>query len=48
MQTLDVLTRIIGNDFDRLVTDMTRSVRHLEDVEQRVQSRLRLLHRALA
>lgn len=48
MQTLDVLKKIIAHDFDRLAIDMTRSVRHLENVEQRVQSRLRLLERALA
>ncbi|GGY26252.1 nucleotidyl transferase AbiEii/AbiGii toxin family protein [Pseudoduganella albidiflava] len=48
MQTPAVLQKIIGHDFDRLAIDMTRSVRHLEDAEQRVQSRLRLLQRALA
>ena len=46
--TLDVLKQIIERDFDRLSTEMIKSQRHLENVEARVTSRLRLLQQALA
>lgn len=46
--TLGVLKAIIDHDFDRLSNEMIKSQRHLDDVEQRVVSRLRLLRRALA
>lgn len=46
--TLDVLKQIIDRDFDRLSTEMIKSQRHLENVEERVTSRLRLLLQALA
>ena len=46
--TLDVLKQIIERDFDRLSTEMIKPLRHLENVEERVTSRLRLLRQALA
>ncbi|MDN4040098.1 nucleotidyl transferase AbiEii/AbiGii toxin family protein [Massilia sp. YIM B02443] len=46
--TLDVLNQIIERDFDRLAHEMTRTMRHLEDAEKRVDKRLRLLQQALA
>ena len=46
--TLDVLNRIIERDFDRLAHEMTRTMRHLEDAEERIDKRLRLLQQALA
>lgn len=46
-ETLDVLTQIIENDFDQLSTAMIKSIRHLKNVEQRVQTRLRLCSRRL-
>lgn len=46
--TLDVVKRIIERDFDRLLTEMIKPLRHLENVEERVTSRLRLLQQALA
>ncbi|RFP08282.1 hypothetical protein D0T23_29225 [Duganella sp. BJB475] len=45
--TLNVLTQIIERDFDRLSTEMVKPLRYLENVEERVTSRLRLLQRAL-
>lgn len=45
--TLGVLKQIIENDFDRLSTDMIKPVRHVENVEERMTARLRLLQRAL-
>lgn len=45
--TLDVLRQIIERDFDRLLTEMIKPRRHLENVEERVSSRLRLLQQAL-
>jgi len=47
-ETLDVLKEIIERDFDRLALEMIKAQRHLEDVEQRIETRLRLLQRALA
>lgn len=45
--TLDVLKQIIERDFDRLSTEMIKPLRHLENVAERVTSRLRLLQQAL-
>jgi predicted nucleotidyltransferase len=45
--TLDVLKQIIDRDFDRLLTEMIKPLRHFDNVEERVTSRLRLLRRAL-
>lgn len=47
-KTAGVLTQIVERDFDRLSTDMTKALRHLDNAEQRVQARLRLLLRAIA
>lgn len=46
-QTLDAVKKIIEQNFDGLSTDMVRTQRYLENVEQRVESRLRLLLKAL-
>ena len=46
--TRKVLNQIIERDFDRLLTEMIKPLRHLQNVEERVISRLRLLQRALA
>lgn len=46
--TLKVLKQIIERDFDRLLIEMIKPLRHLENVEERVTSRLRLLQQALA
>lgn len=46
--TLEVVKQIIERDFDRLLIEMIKSLRHLENVEERVISRLRLLQHALA
>jgi predicted nucleotidyltransferase len=46
--TLEVVTRIIDQNFDRLLSDMIKPLRHFENVEERVRSRLRLLQQALA
>ena len=46
-RTLDVLKEIIDRDFDRLSHEMIKSLRHLDNVEQRVVSRLHLLRQAL-
>lgn len=48
VQTRDVLMQIIERDFDRLSREMIRSMRHVDNVEQRVESRLRLLRRGIA
>jgi predicted nucleotidyltransferase len=45
--TRDMLEQIIERDFDRLVNEMIRPLRHFENVEDRVASRLRLLQQAL-
>ena len=45
--TLDVLQQIIERDFDRLVTEMIKPLRHFENIEERVTLRLRLLQQAL-
>jgi len=47
-KTREVLKQIIERDFDRLSTDMIKPLRHVENVEERVTSRLRLLQQALA
>ena len=47
-ETLEVLRRIIRQDFDRLSNEMIRANRHLDNVEERVESRLRLLEKSLA
>lgn len=47
VQTLDVLKRIIERDFDRLSREMIKPTRHVENVEQRVESRLRLLQQGM-
>lgn len=41
--TLVVLKQIIERDFDRLLIEMIKPLRHVENVEDRVASRLRLL-----
>jgi predicted nucleotidyltransferase len=46
-ETRDVLTQILERDFDRLAREMVRANRHLNNVEQHVESRLRLLLWAL-
>lgn len=46
-RTNDVIKHIIESDFDRLSTEMIKSLRHLANVEERVTSRLRLLQQAL-
>jgi predicted nucleotidyltransferase len=46
--TLAVVKQIIERDFDRLSTDMIKPLRHIENVEERVASRLTLLRQALA
>lgn len=46
--TLKVLRQIIERDFDRLLTEMIKPLRHLENVEERVTLRLRLLQQAIA
>lgn len=46
--TLEEVKQIIEHDFDRLLTDMIKPLRHLENVEERVTSRLRLLQQGLA
>lgn len=46
--TLVVLKQIIERDFDRLLIEMIKPLRHVENVEDRVASRLRLLWQALA
>jgi predicted nucleotidyltransferase len=46
-QTLEVLKKIIEQNFERLSNDMIKTQRHFEDVEQRIESRLRLLQQAL-
>jgi predicted nucleotidyltransferase len=47
-ETLEVLRRIIRQDFDRLSNEMIKANRHLDNVEERVVSRLRLLEKSLA
>ena len=46
--TLKVVKQIIERDFDRLLTEMIKPLRHLENVEERVTLRLRLLQQAIA
>ena len=46
--TLDIVRHIIERDFERLVHQMTKAMRHLEDAEDHVDKRLRLLQHALA
>lgn len=46
-QTLEALKQIIDCDMYRLSTEMIRSIRHIDRVEERVESRLRLLRQAL-
>lgn len=46
-ETLEVLLRIIRQDFDRLANEMIKANRHLDNVEERVVSRLRLLEKSL-
>jgi len=46
-RTISVLKQIVERDFDRLSTEMTRATRHLDNAEQRVQTRLRLLLQAI-
>ncbi|MYM21476.1 hypothetical protein GTP46_02295 [Duganella sp. FT135W] len=46
--TLDVLKKIIDNDFERLTLEMMKPLRHIENIEERVTLRLQLLQRALA
>jgi predicted nucleotidyltransferase len=45
--TLEVIIRIIDRDFDRLVTEMIKPLRFVENVEESVTSRLLLLRHAL-
>nr|WP_315253462.1 nucleotidyl transferase AbiEii/AbiGii toxin family protein [uncultured Duganella sp.] len=46
--TLDVLKKIIDDDFGRLTLEMMKPMRHIENIEDRVTLRLQLLQRALA
>jgi len=46
--TLAILKQVIERDFDRLATEMIKPLRHLERIDERVTSRLRLLQQALA
>lgn len=46
--TLELLRRIVERDFDRLVTQMIKSMRSVDEVHERVESRLRLFQSALA
>lgn len=45
--TLDALKKIIRQDVDRLLNEMIKAVRHLDDAEHYVQRRLRLLQQGL-
>jgi predicted nucleotidyltransferase len=47
-QTIAVLKQIVERDFDRLSNEMTKAMRHLDDAEPRIQTRLRLLLQAIA
>ncbi|WP_312486203.1 nucleotidyl transferase AbiEii/AbiGii toxin family protein [Massilia timonae] len=47
-QTIAVLTQIVERDFNRLSNEMTKTMRHLDDAEPRIQTRLRLLLQAIA
>lgn len=47
-RTIGVLKQIVEHDFDWLSTEMTRATRHIDNAEQRVQNRLRLLLQAIA
>lgn len=47
-QTIAVLTQIVERDFNRLSNEMTKAMRHLDDAEPRIQTRLRLLLQAIA
>lgn len=47
-RTIDMLKQLIERDFDRLSIEMIRSMRHLDNAEQRVELRLRLLLQALS
>lgn len=42
-ETSDLLTRIIARDFARLTLEMMKQLRHFDDAEKMVESRLRLL-----
>lgn len=46
-ETLEVLLQIIRQDFDRLCNEMVKANRHLDNVDERVVSRLRLLEKSL-
>lgn len=45
--TMTVLNQILERDFDRLSREMTRAMRHLDSVEEWVETRLRLLQQAI-
>jgi len=47
-ETLEALLQIIRQDFDRLCIEMVKANRHLENIDERVVSRLRLLEKSLA
>lgn len=47
-ETMEVLLRIIRQDFDRLSNEMVKANRHLDNAEERVVFRLRLLEKSLA
>lgn len=46
-RTIDLLKQLIERDVNRLSTEMIRSMRHPDNAEQRVVSRLRLLLQAI-
>jgi predicted nucleotidyltransferase len=48
METLDLIKHVIETDFERLSIDMIRPLRHFDDVEERITTRLRLLQQALS
>lgn len=45
--TLEAVKQVIAQNFERLANDMVKTQRHLEDVEVRIDSRLRLLQQGL-
>lgn len=48
IETLSALLQIIRQDFDRLSNEMIKASRHLDNVDERVVSRLHLLEKSLA
>lgn len=46
-QTVGAVQQVIEENFDRLSNDMLKTQRHLEHIEERIESRLRLLQKGL-